>query len=199
MNLASAALAAAHPKTIIDSAWDKWRWERAVTVDTTSHLRKEALVGGVSNTLFNGLIAWLLLRGGPALGWSGQGSFVVDLLATGFLLPFIVALIVIPLQRRKLAAGSLAPMSLAPDHALQRWVNHMPAGTLGNALLFGLAGACLVTPPTLALLHLAGVQSIAPLPYALFKGIWAGLLAALLVIPMVLVALRAATAQRRTT
>jgi len=151
-------------------------------------------VGGVSNTLFNGLIAWLLLRGGPALGWSGPGNFVVDLLATGFLLPFIVALIVIPLQRRKLAAGALPPMSLGADSALQRWVDRMPVGTFGNALLFGLAGALLVTPPTLALLYFAGIQSIDATPYALFKGVWAGLLAALLVLPIVLVALRATAA-----
>jgi hypothetical protein len=34
------------------------------------------------------------------------------------------------------------------------------------------------------------VQQVEPLHYALFKGVWAGLMAAVLVVPMVLVALR---------
>ena len=44
----------------------------------TAHLQHEALVGGVSNAFFNGFIAWLLLRNGPALAWGGEHSFAVD-------------------------------------------------------------------------------------------------------------------------
>ena len=69
------------------------------------HLQHEALVGGVSNAIFNGLIAWLLLRSGPSLAWGGEHSFAVDVVATALLLPLIVALIVIPLQRGKLLQG----------------------------------------------------------------------------------------------
>ena len=47
-----------------------------------------------------------------------------------------------------------------------------------------------VAPITLLGLYLAGVDTILPLHYAIFKGIWAGAMAALLVVPMVLVALR---------
>lgn len=57
------------------------------------HLRHEVLIGGISNTIFNGLIAWLLLKSGPALAWGGEHSFAVDVIATALLLPFIVALI----------------------------------------------------------------------------------------------------------
>ena len=78
------------------------------------HLRYEVLVGGISNTFFNGLIAWLLLRNGPPLAWGGEHSFVVDVVATGLLLPFIVALIVIPLQRGKLNKGKLQAIDLGP-------------------------------------------------------------------------------------
>jgi hypothetical protein len=38
--------------------------------------------------------------------------------------------------------------------------------------------------------YLAGVEQIAPLHYAIFKGLWAGLMAAALVVPMVISALR---------
>jgi hypothetical protein len=159
------------------------------------HLKHEALVGGVSNTVFNGLIAWLMLRGGAALGWHGSSSFVIDILATAFLLPFIVALIVIPLQKNKLAKGKLDVIDLGPESGLQSWVNRMPDATFANAALFGLAGIALIAPCTLAGFYLLGVELVAPLNYAIFKGFWAGLMAAVLVIPMVLVALRARNAR----
>ena len=47
-----------------------------------------------------------------------------------------------------------------------------------------------IAPLTLLGFYLVGIQQVAPLHYALFKGVWAGLMAAVLVIPMVLVALR---------
>ena len=78
-----------------------------MTSSARTHLKHEVLVGGISNTIFNGIIAWLLLRNGPALAWGGQHSFAVDVIATALLLPLIVALIVIPLQRSKLRKGKL--------------------------------------------------------------------------------------------
>ena len=161
------------------------------SVTARSHLRHEVLVGGISNTIFNGLIAWLLLKSGPDLGWGGQTSFAVDMLATGLLLPFIVALIVIPLQRGKLSRGKLEPIHLGPASATQNLSDRLPAGAFRSALLFGLFGMCVIAPLTLLAFYLAGVGQVAPLHYAIFKGIWAGLMAAVLVVPMVLVALRA--------
>jgi hypothetical protein len=158
--------------------------------DARAHLRHEVLVGGVSNMLFNGLIAWLLLRNGPALAWGGEHSFAVDLLATGLLLPLIVALIVIPLQRGKLRKGKLQPIDLGPDSFTQSVADRFPASTIKSSLLFGLLGAGIIAPVTLGGVYLLGIDEIAPLNYAIFKGIWAGLMAAVLVIPMVLLALR---------
>ena len=156
----------------------------------TAHLRHEALVGGVSNAFFNGLIAWLLLRNGPALAWGGEHSFAVDVVATSLLLPLIIALIVIPLQRSKLSKGKLQSINLGSDSRLQAIANYFPASTFKSALLFGLLGMCLIAPLTLAVFFALGIDSVAPLHYALFKGIWAGLMAAVLVLPMVLLALR---------
>jgi len=73
-----------------------------MTQDSRSHLVHEVVVGGGSNTVFNGLIAWLMLKSGPPMVWSGPHSFAVDIAATALLLPLIVALIVIPLQRKNL-------------------------------------------------------------------------------------------------
>lgn len=155
-----------------------------------SHLRHEVLIGGISNTIFNGLIAWLLLKSGPALAWHGEHSFVVDVIATALLLPLIVALIVIPLQRSKLNKGKLTAIDLGQASTLQSIANRFPAGTLKSALLFGLFGMCVIAPVTLLGFYLVGVEEIAPTNYAIFKGVWAGAMAGLLVIPMVLIALR---------
>lgn len=161
-----------------------------MTNSARTHLKHEVLVGGISNTIFNGIIAWLLLRNGPALAWGGQHSFAVDVIATALLLPLIVALIVIPLQRSKLRKGKLQAISLGAGSAMQSFADRFPASTFKSALLFGLVGMCVIAPLTLAAFYLLGVQQVEPLHYAVFKGLWAGLMAGVLVIPMVLLALR---------
>ena len=155
-----------------------------------NHLKHEVLVGGISNTVFNGLIAWLLLRNGPALAWGGEHSFAVDVIATGLLLPFIVALIVIPLQRSKLRKGKLSAINLGSASSLQSLSDRLPGSVFKSAVVFGLVGMCIIAPATLLGFYLLGVQQVPPLNYAIFKGLWAGLIAAVLVIPMVLHALR---------
>ena len=162
-----------------------------MATDAKKHLRHEVLVGGVSNTFFNGLIAWLLLKSGPALAWGGEHSFVVDIIATALLLPLIVALIVIPLQRGKLNKGKLQPINLGAGSFVQSLADRFPTSVFKSALLFGLLGMCVIAPLTLLGFYLVGVQEVSPLNYAIFKGLWAGLMAAVLVIPMVLCALRA--------
>lgn len=137
--------------------------------DAISHLKHEALVGGGSNAVFNGLIAWLLIRNGPPLQWGGDHSFAVDVLATAFLLPLIVALIVIPLQRGKLRKGKLSAITLDPSSLLQKVADRFPAGTGQCAFLFGLVGLLVIAPVTLAGFYLFGVQQVSPLAYALFK------------------------------
>ena len=51
-----------------------------------------------------------------------------------------------------------------------------------------------IAPITLAGFYLLGVEQVSPLHYAIFKGLWAGLMAGILVVPMVLVALRGESA-----
>ncbi|MEZ5501882.1 MAG: hypothetical protein R3E50_04200 [Halioglobus sp.] len=155
-----------------------------------SHLRHEVMVAGISNACFNGFFAWLLMKDGPALRWDGEHSFVVDIIATGLLLPLIVALIVIPLQRSKLRKGRLAPIDLGNTSLIQALANRFPAATFRSAMLFGLIGLVVAAPLTLFVFQLVGVQQASVVNYAIFKGLWTGLLAAVLVIPMVLIALR---------
>ena len=154
------------------------------------HIRKECTVNGISNVFFNGLIAWLLLKGGADLTFGGENSFAVDLLATGFILPFIVTLIIIPLNRRQLNKQALAPVYLDREHWLLGILARFPQGLFMRALWFGLVGMLLLAPLTLLPLWLLGIKQFTPNSYALFKGIWAGSIAALLAAPMILLALK---------
>lgn len=154
------------------------------------HLWKEAVVGGVCNALANGWIAWLLMRGGPDLVWGGSHSFATDILATAFLLPLIVALIVIPLQRRQLARGRLQPIDPACLGVLGGVVARFPRGLFASALLFGLVGLASFAPLALLGIYAAGISAFSPQDFAVFKGVWAGLMAGVLVVGIVLVGLR---------
>ena len=160
------------------------------SVKQWNHIRHEVLVSAASNVIFNGILAWLLLNGGPNLGWSGENSFTVDIIATGLLLPLIVALIVIPLQRNKLKKSTLQPIDLGASSTLQALSNRFPASATKSALVFGLIGLIGIAPLTLLGFYVIGIEEVGPLAYAIFKGIWTGLMAGILVIPMVLIALR---------
>ena len=113
------------------------------STETASYLRREALSNALFNTLINGWLAWLLLKEGPALRLWASPSFGADLIATGFLLPFIVALIVIPLNRRAVRRGKVASLRLDRQNRLHRWLERWPRNLFLRALLFGLTGALL--------------------------------------------------------
>ena len=161
-----------------------------MTQELWAYLKKELTVNGVTNAFFNGLAAWLLLKNKDSLSWWGANSFAIDILATAFILPFIVALILIPLQKRKIAKAKVATITPGLGIWREDWLFKFPRSLWLAALLFGCIGLVLVAPPTLLLLLAAGIDSFSPQCYALFKGVWAGMLAALLTIPMILVGLR---------
>jgi hypothetical protein len=156
--------------------------------DLGTHVHREVTVAGVSNALFNGVIAWLLLRGGGQLTLAGERSYAADIVATAFILPFIVTLIVIPLMQRKRRKGALPGVVLNSAHWLEAFLMRFPRGLATRALCLGAAGTLLFAPITLLPLWLLGVDSFTPLGFAIFKGAWAGLLAAALTPPMLLLA-----------
>ena len=156
------------------------------------HLKHEILVCGISNAFFNGVIAWLLLKDKEPLLWGGEHSFAVDMIATSFILSFIIALIVIAVHKRKLRTGKIETMDFGSKSALQRLVNRLPMGNMANAFWFGLAGILIAVPVPLLAFYLMGIEQIPAQQYAIFKGLWAGFIAATLVSPMVMSALRPA-------
>ena len=161
-----------------------------MSVSAKKYLKHEMLVCGSSNTALNMLIAWLLLKDGSPLAWKGEHSFVVDMIATSFLLSFIISLILISVNQRKLTKGKVSEIDFGPASQLQRWVNRLPANKLASALCFGLLGLLIAVPLPLMSFVILGVEVFAPLDYAIFKGFWAGTLSTIIVVPIVMSALR---------
>ena len=156
------------------------------------YLRREVTTNGLTNAFFNGVICWYLIKEKVDLTWWCEHSFGGDILATALILPWIVAMIVIPLQRSKVRKGKIAPWHC--DDTTRKSLKILakfPQSLWLNGLYFGLLGMLVIGPITLLGLWLAGAATFTPMEYAIFKGLWAGCLAAVTVIPMLLVGLKA--------
>ena len=58
-----------------------------MTQSIAGHIRREIITNAATNMVFNGAIAWLLLKETGPLSWWGAQSFSFDIIATAFLLP----------------------------------------------------------------------------------------------------------------
>lgn len=153
------------------------------------YIIQQSSINFITNAFFNGVICWLLLRGGPGLTLWGEHSFAVDLIATAFILLFIVTVIVIPLQRRKRKKGELDCIQWNTEKPLHRLLARFPASPWRCGILFGLIGIFIFIPATLVPMIILSVNEFGVSGYALFKGLWAGALAGLTMGPMILIAL----------
>lgn len=122
--------------------------------------------------------------------WWGNHSFGVDILATAFILPFIVALIIIPLSRKKCAASKIPALQPDTDLWLEATIAKFPNSLFLLASLFGLLSLLIYATTTLLMFKLLGIEQIDPTHYSIFKGLWAGVMAFLLAGPMIMVGVR---------
>lgn len=150
----------------------------------------------IPNLVINVLITWLINRSSSTIPVWGAKSVAQDLMASGFLLPFLVCLIVSPLVARQVRSGKLPPLPLEqlPFWRWFRfpvWVRGLYLGILG--VLFG----------ALPLVWALSIGQARPFPvgsFILFKAVWASMLA-LLITPIVAwwaLANASLTARRRT-
>jgi hypothetical protein len=140
----------------------------------------QSLIPGVFNFLINGLIAWLIFRAAETTTLWGEGSFGSDLLITALLLPALTALIVSPIIVKQVKNGKLLP--LPESHKASDGMAAKP--TILRALLLGVLGILFAALPIIFLLDMIQDQAIvvqlASNDYALFKAVWAALMAILI-------------------
>lgn len=154
-----------------------------------AHIRGEAIASGVINAIINGLIIWSLKKDSGPIPFSGDEGFSIDIVITSFLLLLLVAVIVIAIQRKKLSKGELATFEWDTYRTSHRMMSRFPRSVWASGILFGLFGIFVVAPITLAPMALFGVTQMTPLAYIIFKALWTGCLAALMIRPIILVAL----------
>jgi hypothetical protein len=152
--------------------------------DITHVVRSERIISGLVNAAINGGLAWYLFKAKPVLLLWGSEGFGADIMVTAFIMLFIVALIVVPIFRRKAQLGNI---SATWDNGrwLHRQLQRLPHSLLGIAIIFGLVGMLVFVPPTLLVLSVSNITELTPAQYAIFKGCWAGSLAAVMVGSMI--------------
>lgn len=152
--------------------------------DIAHAIRHERIINGLVNAAINGGLAWYLFKAQPVLLLWGSEGFGADLMATAFIMLFIVALIVVSIFRRKARLGKI---SATWDNGrwLHRQLQRFPHSLLGSASMFGLIGMLVFVPPTLLVLSVSNITELTPAQYAIFKGCWAGSLAAVMVGSMI--------------
>jgi hypothetical protein len=153
---------------------------------SSKHLRflllEQGIGSAVFNLLLNGGIAWLLFRSFERVPLWGQQSIAGDTLATCFFLPFFTALIVTPLVRRRVQAGTLGALGWTREtHPVLGW---LPSGTGKRGLVLGVGCALIVGPLSVWALGRLDVSELGFWPFVGFKAAFAAALA-LLVTPVI--------------
>jgi len=141
---------------------------------------EQGAVPTVFNFALNGAIAWALFRTAEDVPLWGESSLGVDLLATGFLLPFLTCLIVSAIVARHVRDGKVPPLS-REQLPNTRWFERSP---LQRGLALGAAGVVFGAIPLVWVLTLAQAQPLAVSAFVTFKAAWAAMLA-LLVTPVI--------------
>lgn len=157
-----------------------------MSADLSAHIKREVAMNGFMNAIFNGGIAWWLLKDGAPLTLGGSTGMGVDMAATGAILLFIVSLIVIPLNRGKVNKGTLSPIQWNNTDKLHGVLQRLPQSLFLRALCFALVGLVVLAPLTFSLLSILGVEQMSPMQYSIFKGLWAGFIAGLMTGPMIM-------------
>lgn len=147
----------------------------------------QQLTPAVINTLINGWIAWAMHADSAAVSLWGEHGYWSDLVATGVLLPGITWMIIRPLLRHQAAAGKAPAIDGVPQPWLSRF---LPDGFWSGAAVIGVIGG-LVGLVTVLLLQGLGAPAMPGKGYAVFKGLYGGMLPVLLQPAMVFAILRA--------
>ena len=128
------------------------------------------------NLVVNGLIAWLMNRSVSSVPIWGGASVALDLLATSFLLPFIVCALVSSTIKGKVRSGKLSPI---PPNLLP--ITHWYKRSLWlRAIFLGIAGVLFAGIPIVWSLSIGQAQPFPTMSFVVFKAFWAAAIASLI-------------------
>ena len=154
------------------------------------HITKESIVNSICNGVLNGFITWLIIRSkGMQTIWGGEHNFSVDMAITAFLILLIVSLIIIPINKGKVHKGKVPSVKWDQIQALHRILSKFPKSLFLTSFIFGFFGLLIIVPLTLVPLYALGITQMTPSSYSIFKGVWAGIFAGVMVWPIILYAL----------
>lgn len=162
--------------------------------ENNSYIFKTALHSGVTNSIVNGLFAWFLSGGKTYLPIYGGAGVLVDYLATTAILIFILTLIVLPMQRKK-APLNMQVNAAAPSYYSTFFAYMSTYRNIAIALLLAFYGLILVAPLLLVIFEAIGVFGVSELSrlyYSVAKGLLMGIVAALVVLPIIYIAIKPA-------
>ncbi len=141
------------------------------------HICSETKKNIVINIVINGAIAYATLRSLVEISAWGENGYGKDLLISAFILSTILGFIFIALFRHKKNKQQIEPDGT--EGSSLAWL--IPYSPWLAAPWIGVLGAVIAAPALLGILMLAGVETLTPVSYAIIKGIWAGVLAGIIV------------------
>jgi hypothetical protein len=147
------------------------------------------MTNGISNAIFNGLAAWALLKNTEWMPLWGEPGIAIDITATSAILLFIVTLIMIPLNRSKKRKGKAPGFQWDDNKLLHRFFQRLPRGLVARAFCFAGIGIVVVAPISFLPYVALGVEGLTGPDYAIAKGVWAGIMAGIMCIPMIQIGL----------
>jgi len=153
--------------------------------NTRRHLHKEMAISFAINLVINGVIAWFAFSAKTRVAMWGEHSFAGDLAITAFILCWIVGAIFVATHRTKVNKEKLAAVELD----LPGW---LPRSPILMGLLLATIALLIYYPFTLVALLMFGFAEMDLLVFSVFKGLWAGLLACLVIPPAMIFGLATA-------
>ena len=151
--------------------------ETKTVVSVNEYVRQETKKNIVLNVILNAGIAYATFHSVAKINPWGEQSYGNDLMLTGFVLCAILGSLFIVITRRKQRAGQL----MAVGHEGLNLARFVPYNPWLAGIWLGILGLVLAVPALIGILTLLGVSSLSPVTYAIVKGLWAGILAAIVV------------------
>lgn len=143
-------------------------------------LFKQTIPPALINIVANGAISWVAFRNAESIHYWDTVPVGPDLLLTGFLLPFIMAMINSRVIAGKVRAGEVKRIPVA-DIAPLGWHRR---SIVTRSFFLGSLGLLLLALPTVLIMPLFWAEPLSLWHFVAFKALWAAVLT-ILVCPVI--------------